>query len=460
MRKKLTPALVKDPLADREVRADFDRAVAEGIDRIIVFDEAMPKFGLVISTKTKTCSFGFQYREKRTHKSRRKIWAVRIDGSRTGLTLAQAHSEARKLAGDVERGADPVKQLREERRKQEGALATTLKAICEDHLIRECGMKRDGGGKATFSGKLRSAKQRLKVFERLVYPDKIGACQIHGIKRSQFVKLLDKVEDERGPRMAHVLGAYLSRVCSWYARRDDSYSSPFVRGMAARVRPKERAGKRVLDDQEIRDLWAALDAGSKDIPDCFARLVRTLLLTATRRDEAARTSWAEIEHLRHDDCRGDVLTIPGSRMKGKLDHAVPLTPAVLDLISGRPKDAKTRPFVFSTTGGTKPFSGYSKAKAALDREIAKLRERDGRDSMPAWRLHDLRRTSKTLMIRAGVRPDISERVLGHAIPGVEGVYDRWGYLPEKSDALTQLAALIDRIVTPPADNIVPMKQAG
>jgi hypothetical protein len=47
---------------------------------------------------------------------------------------------------------------------------------------------------------------------------------------------------------------------------------------------------------------------------------------------------------------------------------------------------------------------------------------------------------------AGVRPDISERVLAHAIRGVEGVYDRHGYLPEKFDALTKLDALVDRIL--------------
>jgi hypothetical protein len=32
---------------------------------------------------------------------------------------------------------------------------------------------------------------------------------------------------------------------------------------------------------------------------------------------------------------------------------------------------------------------------------------------------------KTLMARAGVRPDISERVLAHMIPGVEGICDRY-----------------------------------
>ena len=47
--------------------------------------------------------------------------------------------------------------------------------------------------------------------------------------------------------------------------------------------------------------------------------------------------------------------------------------------------------------------------------------------MPRWVLHDLRRTARSLMARAGVRSDIAERVLGHAIQGVEGTYDRYGY---------------------------------
>ena len=57
------------------------------------------------------------------------------------------------------------------------------------------------------------------------------------------------------------------------------------------------------------------------------------------------------------------------------------------------------------------------------------------DPLPNWTLHDLRRTAKTLMVRAGVRPDISERVLGHVIAGVEGTYDRHSYADEKRDAL-------------------------
>src|SRR5215467_6926144 len=99
-----------------------------------------------------------------------------------------------------------------------------------------------------------------------------------------------------------------------------------------RVKPRERAGKRVLSDDEIRDIWTTLDSGADDIPTCFGKLVRTLLLTAVRRTEAARMAWHEIEHLKRDDFAGDVWTCPASRMKAKLDHAAPLTPAVLDII--------------------------------------------------------------------------------------------------------------------------------
>jgi hypothetical protein len=52
-----------------------------------------------------------------------------------------------------------------------------------------------------------------------------------------------------------------------------------------------------------------------------------------------------------------------------------------------------------------------------------------------------------------VRSEHAERVLAHVIPGVEGVYDRYEYLVEKRDALTKLAALIDRIVHP-VDNVI------
>ena len=60
------------------------------------------------------------------------------------------------------------------------------------------------------------------------------------------------------------------------------------------------------------------------------------------------------------------------------------------------------------------------------------------------------------MSRAGVRPDIAERVMGHAIAGIEGVYDRHSYRDEKADALNKLAGLIALVLDPATDNVTPL----
>jgi integrase len=92
----------------------------------------------------------------------------------------------------------------------------------------------------------------------------------------------------------------------------------------------------------------------------------------------------------------------------------------------------------------------------LDIELAKIRKAEGREKMPRWTLHDLRRTARSLMSRAKVPTDHAERVIGHVIGGVRETYDRYEYLDEKRDALEKLAGLVDLILNPPADNVVVM----
>jgi integrase len=76
-----------------------------------------------------------------------------------------------------------------------------------------------------------------------------------------------------------------------------------------------------------------------------------------------------------------------------------------------------------------------------------------------WTLHDLRRTARSLLSRSGVDADTAERCLAHAIRGVRGTYDRHRYMDEKACAFEALAAMIDRILHPPAENVVPLRSA-
>ena len=181
--------------------------------------------------------------------------------------------------------------------------------------------------------------------------------------------------------------------------------------------------------------------------------VKLLLLTAQRRDEVA--------HMARSKINGDgVWTIPAERYKTGKPNLVPLSAAALEVIEAQPVYMKCD-LVFTTTGKN-PFSGFSKSKRHLDElMIEAMCEVEAEVvELPDWRLHDLRRTAKTLMMRAGVRPDISERVLGHVIPGVEGVYDRHSYLDEKHDALEKLAAIINQIVNPPATEKIVKLHSG
>jgi integrase len=282
---------------------------------------------------------------------------------------------------------------------------------------------------------LRSGHIIRRTFERLVKPA-IGRVGVYELRRSHVVKMLDTIADEQGPVMADRTLAYVRKAFNWRAINDDDFHPPIAKGMA-RTNSKERARTRILTDDEIRDLWAALDVVSA--PARYPSFIRTLLLTATRRNEAAEMRWDEID--------GDTWTIPAARYKTKTDHAVPLTDAAKALIGKRPKDYAERPFVFSVTG-RKPFNVHAAAKAALNIKIAELRAKAERGAMPAWTLHDLRRTARSLMSRAGVPSDHAERALGHAIGGVRATYDRHRYEEEKKKAFEALATLVAQILNP------------
>ncbi|MDZ4867352.1 MAG: site-specific integrase [Alphaproteobacteria bacterium] len=281
-----------------------------------------------------------------------------------------------------------------------------------------------------------------------------GRRPIETIRRSDVVTLLDQIEDESGAAMATAVLAQVRKMLNWHATRDDRYVSPIVKGMG-RVSPTAQKRTRVLSDNEIRVMWSALD--SMEAP--FPQIVRALLLTAQRRDEVASMR-PEYE------LKDDLWVIPAGRFKNGRAQTVPLSPFALQQLTDLRSVSEMGEFAFTTTGD-RPFSGFSKCKARLDvgMEVIlrdQLTDEDSqRHAQPAlepWRLHDLRRTAKTLMARVGVPREISERVLGHVIPGVEGTYDRHDYLKEKRYALNALALEICRIIQKPtrSDTVLPL----
>jgi integrase len=262
------------------------------------------------------------------------------------------------------------------------------------------------------------------------------------IKRGDVAALLDRIVDQNGARQADVVLAIIRKMMNWYATRNDDYSSPVVRGMG-RYNAGDRKRKRFLgmplaegrdyNDDEIRALWTACGESGT-----FGALVKVALLTGQRREKVDGMQWGHVVD--------GVWTIPSAAREKGNAGSLRLPQLVLDIIQAQPRIAGN-PHVFPGRGRG-PFNSFSERKAELD---AKLPD------MAPWVLHDLRRTARSLMSRAGVNSDHAERVLGHVIKGVEGVYDQHPYGPEKGAALERLAALVRTILDPPSGaNVVPL----
>ena len=359
-------------------------------------------------------TYGLRYRVA----GKQRWFALGLHGR---ITPDMARREAKKRSGEIADGRDPAVERKKEEARAKAARASTVNALLDTFLDRHVRKN------------LRSAGEVERVFSKYVRP-RIGDKSIYDLRRRDIVEMLDGIEDNNGLVMADRTLAHLRKAFNWQAARDDTFVPPIVSGMA-RTKPSERARKRVLSDDEIRAVWGALDTAV--VPAPFPALVRLLLLTAQRRDEVARMRWEEIE--------GNNWVIPAERRKNSAANAVPLSALARQLLGSLKKEG----FVFTTTGGRRSLSGFSKAKRALDDAMTGTRSMMGLPPIPPWVLHDLRRTARSLMSRAGVQNDIAERVLGHAIAGVRGVYDRHDYVDEKRDALERLARLVGEILNLP-----------
>jgi len=280
------------------------------------------------------------------------------------------------------------------------------------------------------------------------------------------------------PSVARLVRAHLVTLFNWYVEDHAStgFRSPIVKSSKTKEW-KPPARERHLDDDEVRALWMACD----EIGGAYGALVKCGLLTAQR--------FRKVGQMRRSELK-DYMRIPGRMENGswvadedvpnvwdptrdddpknKRVSVVPLSQLAREAIVSVPIiDAeRAKDFVFTTTG-VGPLKGLSHRKARLDRKmLALLRQQvEARGGDPAsvelrpWQHRDLRRTARTLMARMGVSNEVAEHCLAHALATIQATYNRHGYLAEKRTAFEQLAALVERIVNPPPDNVVTFDRA-
>jgi integrase len=344
----------------------------------------------------------FQYRDE--HRRTRRIAL----GDVSAVGLEAARQAARQHAATVTQGGNPSVERKSKRQ------AATVLDLIEAYLAHAKDHQRSRSYKETERHLLRHASP--------LHHDRVEA-----VHRRDIAELLENIAKRSGPIAANRVRSALSALWSWGLRsgRIEADSNP----VAFTVRQPERPRKRTLSDAELKAIWKATD-GDGD----YARIVRLCLLTACRREE--------IGGLRTDEIQADRLAIGAKRMKGGILHEVPILPLIAAALPSAPGTDSECVFGRRRTG----FSGWSKGKEALDAKIAK----EGA-ALPAWSLHDLRRTFSTRLHDAGVEPLVVEALLAHKQQGIAAVYNRASFWRAKCAALELWHSLVSDIVSDEGD---------
>jgi integrase len=326
----------------RLTQAAVERIAPPKAGRVDYFDSHLPGFGLRVSAKKNRSWFVF-YRQLGVQRRYTLGSIERVP------KVEDAREAARAILRDVARGDDPAVAKAARRTalaSEQGApVVHTVATLAAEFIERYARPKN------------RSWRDTDGILKRHVLP-RWGERPVADITRRDVHDLLDglvdagkkppasPVVDRGGTKAPRVIGgpmaanhalAAIRRMFGWAVERDIIAKSP-VDG----VRPPAPAVARdhVLTEDQLSRLYAAAagDGGA---------YVRALVLSAQRRTEVATMRWSDL------DLDKQVWTLPPELTKNKREHVVPLSPALVGILTSLPKIGT---FVFSSTGGKRPLS--------------------------------------------------------------------------------------------------------
>ncbi|PVE23642.1 site-specific integrase [Microvirga sp. KLBC 81] len=373
----------------------------------IVFDDALRGFGVRIRAGGK------------------RTWIVqyRVGTKQRRITLGTVEAldpdRARKVAKDVlsraQLGSDP--QIEKAEARARASLTTGM--VVQRYLEVAAQRQRE-----------RSFSATRRYLTQLWAP--LHEIPISHVKRAMVAVRLTEIARDHGPVTANRARQSLSTFFGWAMREGLTEANPVT---ATNQAAEEKSRERVLSDDELAAIWRACP------DDNFGAIVRLLMLTGQRRDEVGGLRRSEI------DLNRALWSLPPHRTKNGRPHEVPLSAPALAIITAA-MAASNRTVLFGYE--ERPFSGWSSAKAALEKRL-----KEAATPIAEWRLHDLRRTAATRMADMGTLPHVIEAILNHASghkAGIAGVYNRAVYAKEKREALDVWADHVLAIVSDaPAD---------
>jgi integrase len=258
-----------------------------------------------------------------------------------------------------------------------------------------------------------SRRNRLAVLKRALAGFETRA--VASLTRGDLVKRLDEIQVMAGDVSRNRAQSELRHFLGWCRNRD---IVPAIALDRVRRDVRETPRARVLTDDELRALLTLTGDGS-----AYSDLVRTLVYSAMRRNEAASLQTRDL------DFDAGTITVREEVSKTRIARTIPMSTALVESLRERARGLPPGGYVFGEGSGFKrPFSGFSKSFDRL--------------KSTGWTLHDLRRTCATRMHELDVDALAIDDLLGHVRHGVRGIYNRSVTLSRQREAIAKWTALL------------------
>jgi integrase len=353
------------------------------------------------------------------YRPRRQTQRAVALGTYPVISLAKARERAGEIVSAARRGIDLIAA---EERDAEARHAAEAKArpLCEIATAYLESAKR-----------LRSWRD-IESRTRCHIIPKLGNKPMGEITRAEVVEFLDGLERKAGLRhQVNRCRETLRAIFAFAIERELITVNPVI---GVSKRKVEIPRDRTLNPDELAALWRVIDK----LPELPRAYFRVVLLTGARRNEVGRMEWSEV------DLDAALWRLPAERNKSARLFEIPLSDPVVETLRRLPR---LGPLVFALNG---------KQPMTLHPWIERVRRDAG---LTNARLHDLRRTLRTGLAELGIPFQIAERVLNHAMPSLQSVYDKHSYAVEKRRALQLWAEHVRAIAEERETKVIALRSA-
>jgi integrase len=257
-----------------------------------------------------------------------------------------------------------------------------------------------------------------RYFDKSIVPA-IGNKPVREVTTEDVRTIIWRKKNEGFDAAAGAIRGVLKRLFDYAMTAGLAATTP-VMALPMRHVHRARSRERALAPDEIRVFLKAVV--ESNVRKQFKVALRLILLTLVRKSELMLARWE------HVDVEKAEWHIPAENTKTGKPHIVYLSPQALALFAELHSLAGGSELVLPGRGSlTKPFA-HNAINNAL--RVA-LRGQD----IPAFTIHDLRRTASTLLHEHGWLADVVEKALNHTIGGVRGVYNRAEYSGQRKEML-------------------------